>query len=275
MKKNKTYFTTGELARLFGVKKQTLFYYDECGIFQPDILGQNGYRYYSFTQIETFAIIRTLRSLGVSVSEIKNHMDNRSPQALIELLTAKRLEISRKIEELTRAEKYIEKKIQVTREGLNIPLGEIVLADIADEYMITTDYRGEDDEKDILAAASEHFARCESKNMYSAYPIGSIIPRSSVTADSYKYSKFYSVVDPSEIDKMDKSELVFDPGGRHLAIYDNHGYSNVHQSCLRLINYAREHGLALGDQFYEDVILDDLSTEGYYNYLVMVSIRVK
>lgn len=203
MKKNKTYFTTGELARLFGVKKQTLFYYDECGIFQPDILGQNGYRYYSFTQIETFAIIRTLRSLGVSVSEIKNHMDNRSPEALIELLTAKKLEIEQKIEELEHAQKYIERKIAVTRESLSVPLGEVVLANIEDEYMITTDYCGKDDEKDLLAAASEH------------------------------------------------------------------------QSCLRLIDYAREHNLTLGEQFYEDVILDDLSTEGYYNYLVMVSIRVK
>ena len=40
MKKNKTYFTTGEFAKLFGIKKQTLFYYDQCGIFKPDLTGR-------------------------------------------------------------------------------------------------------------------------------------------------------------------------------------------------------------------------------------------
>ena len=29
------------------------------------------------------------------------------------------------------------------------------------------------------------------------------------------------------------------------------------------------------DSFYEDVILDDFSVPGYYNYLVKVSIRVR
>ena len=29
------YFTTGEFAKLWGVKKQTLFHYDDIGIFQP------------------------------------------------------------------------------------------------------------------------------------------------------------------------------------------------------------------------------------------------
>lgn len=66
MKSKKTYFTTGEFAKIFDVKKQTLFHYDSCGIFKPDIIGENGYRYYSFTQLETFAIIRTLRGFGGS-----------------------------------------------------------------------------------------------------------------------------------------------------------------------------------------------------------------
>ena len=80
MKKNKTYFTTGEFAKLFGIKKQTLFYYDQCGIFKPDLTGENGYRYYSYTQPETFAILVMLRELGVSIQEIKAHMDHRSPE---------------------------------------------------------------------------------------------------------------------------------------------------------------------------------------------------
>lgn len=275
MKKNKNYFTTGEFAKIFNVKKQTLFHYDECGIFKPDIVGENGYRYYSYTQLETFAIIRTLRELGVHINEIKSHMDNRSPEALIQLLESKKIEISRKIEDLTRAGIYIDRKIQETEEGLNAPLGEIFFEDSPDEYLITSDYKGADDEKAVTEAVGEHFAFCQRRNLYSAYPIGAIIPRSSVTETGYKYSQFYTVVHPSEIEKIKEDGLTLDRGCRCLVIYDNHGYANILENCKRLIAFAEQHDLLLGEEFYEDVILDDLSTEGYYNYLVKLSVNIE
>ena len=109
MKKNKTYFTTGEFAKLFGIKKQTLFYYDQCGIFKPDLTGENGYRYYSYTQPETFAILVMLRELGVSIQEIKAHMDHRSPETLITLLESKKATIDERIAALTWAKGYIDR----------------------------------------------------------------------------------------------------------------------------------------------------------------------
>lgn len=53
---------------------------------------------------------------------------------------------------------------------------------------------------------------------------------------------------------------------------DDHGYENIGANCLRMMDYAASHNLKLGKIFYEDVILDDLSTEGYFNYLVRLSI---
>ena len=40
----KKYFNTGEFAKLCNVKKQTLFHYDDIGIFSPEIKDHNGYR---------------------------------------------------------------------------------------------------------------------------------------------------------------------------------------------------------------------------------------
>ena len=57
-------------------------------------------------------------------------------------------------------------------------------------------------------------------------------------------------------------------------IYDDHGYENVWQNCRALLEYGREHGLNLGENIFEDVILDDLSTKGYFNYLVKLSVRI-
>lgn len=275
MKKNKKFFTTGEFARIFGIKKQTLFHYDQCGIFRPDITGENGYRYYSAAQLENFAVISMLRELDVSIAEIKEHMDRRSPESLIALLQSKYVQIDSKIAYLQWSKRYIETKLRTTREGLSATFGQIFFEDAPDELMVTTEYKGADDEKQIMEAVGDHFAFCRSLGLYSAYPIGAMIPVMSVTDTSYKYDKFYTVIHPDELQNSDVEAVIRDNGGKYLVIYDNQGYTNVHANCLKLLDYAKINGLTTGECFYEDVILDDFSTDGYYNYLVKLSIRIE
>ena len=37
-------YTTGQFADMCGVKKQTLFHYDDIGILKPVLVEENGYR---------------------------------------------------------------------------------------------------------------------------------------------------------------------------------------------------------------------------------------
>lgn len=264
---NKNYFTTGEFAKMAGVNKQTLFYYDKEGIFKPDTVLENGYRCYSYTQFETFTVISMLRDLGVSIKEIKAHMANPSPDALIRLLTSKRSEIDKKIKALEWSKAYIGNEIQVTKEGRDAKIGEIIVQDIPDIYLAESDYGGPTDDMAITEALGKHIEYCNKLGIYSACPIGAIIPLSAVTDKGYTYSKFYTPAGENT------EGAVFDKGGPHLCIYDNEGYKNIHKNCLKIIEYARENNIKLDDCFYEDVILDDLST-GSYNYLVKLLIRI-
>ena len=47
----KKYYTTGEFAELCGIKKKTLFHYDDIDLFKPEKVMSNGYRYYSHEQL--------------------------------------------------------------------------------------------------------------------------------------------------------------------------------------------------------------------------------
>lgn len=67
----KKYFTTGEFSKLCRVKKQTLFHYDEIGLFSPEIKKENGYRYYSYHQFEIFQVISLFKELGYSIKRNK------------------------------------------------------------------------------------------------------------------------------------------------------------------------------------------------------------
>ena len=77
---------TGEFAKLCGVNKRTLHYYDEQGIFSPDHVDANGYRCYAVRQLYPFIMIRLLRQMGLDLAEIRDYMSHRSPARLETLL---------------------------------------------------------------------------------------------------------------------------------------------------------------------------------------------
>ena len=80
------YLTTGEFAKIAGVTKHTLFHYDKIGLFRPEVTLENGYRYYSLTQLDEFDVIFMLRELDMPLNEISAYLARRSPGALAELL---------------------------------------------------------------------------------------------------------------------------------------------------------------------------------------------
>ena len=94
------YIKTGEFAKLVGVTKHTLFYYDKIGLFSPEIKLENGYRFYSFDQLDVFDVIQTLRELDVSLEEIKGYMNQRSPKRLLKLFRKEQSIIRKQMQQL-------------------------------------------------------------------------------------------------------------------------------------------------------------------------------
>ena len=305
MKKNKEYLTTGEFAELFGVRKQTLFHYDDMGIFRPEITGDNGYRYYSHNQLEAFSIILMLRELGLSIPEIREQIDKQSPEDLVSLLESKSRQIDKLIEHLRWSKEYIEHKTAITKEGIalrsddgGLRCGEIFLQELPEEVMVMTRYQGPGGSRSVNEAVGEHFRYLRDLGLESCYPDGATIPLNSVEKTDegevrYSYENFYTVLTPTETQRIKRSEIkgagstagtsanegktagpVTDLGGRFIAIYDEHGYERVGTCLDKLIKYAEANHLKLGDHFYEDVIWDDLSVSNYENYLIKLSIQV-
>ena len=50
----RNYIKPGEFAKMVGVNKQTLLYYDKIHLFSPEYVDDMGYRYYTFTQLDCF-----------------------------------------------------------------------------------------------------------------------------------------------------------------------------------------------------------------------------
>lgn len=73
-KQNEHLFKIGEIAKILGITRKTILVYEEMGLLTPAIKNKNsGYRYYTADNMTQIRSIRSLQTLGLSLSEIKEY----------------------------------------------------------------------------------------------------------------------------------------------------------------------------------------------------------
>ena len=86
----KNLFSIGELSKYQNISKQTLIFYDKIGLFCPAYVDpNNGYRYYSSSQIDYLDTILIMKKIGFSLNEIKEHMQHYNIDTSLAALTAR------------------------------------------------------------------------------------------------------------------------------------------------------------------------------------------
>jgi DNA-binding transcriptional MerR regulator len=68
----KKYFTIGEIAKIYGISVHSIRHYHKINLIVPSYIDEEtGYRYYSFEKFQYFSRLKYLRSLGLSLDQIK------------------------------------------------------------------------------------------------------------------------------------------------------------------------------------------------------------
>lgn len=272
-KKRKGYFTTGEFAKLSGVNKQTLFHYDHIGILKPEILADNGYRYYSYLQLDTFNTISMLKELGLPLAEIRDYLNGRTPESFLRLLHEQSKNVDEKIEELQWLKSFINGRIKITEEGIAAIHMNIEVEHRPEEYYIITEYKGSNDDRDIYPALCDHIAYCHQNQVYSPYAIGALIPYvDSFTPDDYVYSHLYTQVEPEDITQS--VNVTTFPPTTYLNIYVTNGFTQVPETIAFLQEYVKKNKYRPGPHFFENVLLDDMSKFNLDEYTLKISLPV-
>ena len=138
MKMNKSrYLSTGEFAKLSRTTKHTLFYYDEIGLFSPAIKLENGYRYYSYSQLDVFDVICTLRDLDMPLEKIQAYMKGRTPEKLMEVLKEEEEIIAGRIRQLRRTKEWVRRKMLHLETAMQMDADEIAVCQEASRYLVT------------------------------------------------------------------------------------------------------------------------------------------
>ena len=73
----KNYYKISEISKLYDIGVDSLRYYERLGILTPK-RDTNGYRLYNLTDLYKLNIIRDLRALNFSMTQIKDYLDKQS-----------------------------------------------------------------------------------------------------------------------------------------------------------------------------------------------------
>ena len=105
-------YRIGMFSKMNQVTIKTLRYYNEVGLLRPRFIDpDNGYRYYSSSQLEPLHRLLALRGIGYSIEEIKQVQDGVSEQRILQRKKQQLMkEISERMSMLSQIEGYLQQE---------------------------------------------------------------------------------------------------------------------------------------------------------------------
>lgn len=132
--------TVGQMAGLNHVSEQTLRLYDKLGLLSPHARGENGYRYYDVKQSAVLDIIQYMKSLGISLKDIKRQLDAQNLASIEVALHEKQKQTEQEIRALKCQRRALERTIEsIERYRSAPPDGTIQMEYIAARQMYVVD----------------------------------------------------------------------------------------------------------------------------------------
>ena len=89
-----------EFSRLTGISRDNLRFYDRIGLLCPEQRGENNYRYYARSQLNSAYLISSLRLLEVGLEDIRRYSAGRTPERMLAFFAQQEERIQAEIEKM-------------------------------------------------------------------------------------------------------------------------------------------------------------------------------
>lgn len=270
---SKTYFSTGDFAKLCGVKKDTLFHYDKIGILKPELIKNNGYRYYSMNQLFTFDIISVLKECGTPLKEIKDYIEHQNTDSFLIILKSKKEQLAKEQKKIQRMQTLLENTIALTNRALCTECGTPWLEDCSEEYLIAVSICRETNDFDRerinkLRLLLDYLA---DNNMGDEYPLGTIVLKEHLNEKHLKEDYYSSRLS----ERVDSEYLFIKPQGRYAIITHKGSYETIADSYKILIDYIDENNEQILGNAYEHELLNYLAVGDPDQFVTQIAIQIK
>lgn len=264
-------FTIGQFAKLHGVNKKTLMWYDEIGILKPYAILDNGYRYYTYQQSSILETILMLRELNVSIAEIQSFLNDRSACSLEKLLTDKIVELDNTISHLKAIRAVMNDKKQNMAVIRTLDVCGFSIVEKAEAHYLATvsTSRHTPLEKEIEMVVEET-KKYQLHRLHDA-SYGAMLPVENLYGgDLNDYSAlFIELPFPTH-----KKGLHIQPKGKYLRAFCKGNWNKIPNRYMEILAYAKEHKLQFSGFAYEKGI-NELVIDALDDYITQIEIPIK
>ena len=263
-------FSIGELSKYQNISKQTLIFYDKIGLFCPDYVDpNNGYRYYSASQIDYLDTILIMKKIGFSLNEIKEHMQHYNIDSSLIALRKQVTVIDRQIQELRLIRNRVLHRCGQMEDAIRHRGSEsAVVIEYRDaQYILFREVKSPFTLKEISIATKKCFADSFQEQLPIFFQSGVIVPLRRIREG--RFTEASTAFLP--IEKTEKVKNIRQlPAGTCACIYHVGDYPSIGRSYERLLDYCRKHRLRLISDSYEFCVNDYITTQVESEYITKI-----
>ncbi len=266
MEQKEFLYSTGAFAKMNGINKRTLHYYDEIGLFSPEYKGENGYRYYTCFQSAELELILILRSIGLSIDEIRQYTQNPSGESFEKLVMERKALLDRSLRHLLEVKQFLQNKSEKLTLGLKARHGEIERITLPEQkLLLSAPISGCYDEEDFSVAAD--FSK-RLKSLFGLYDnFGSRIAADCIQKQAYSQYDCFVMLGGEEDGYWDEIR----PGGTFLRTFCIGRWDTIPEIYQKICRYAAENHLELYGYAYEEG-LNEMSLKNREDYITMITV---
>ncbi|CZT55429.1 MerR family transcriptional regulator [Solibaculum mannosilyticum] len=251
------WLTIGQMAKLNGVSQQTLRFYDKMGLLSPVYRGEdNQYRYYNIRQSAVLDIIQYMKSLGISLKDIKHQLDSQDLDYIEKALRQKQRQIDEEIRDLKFQRRAIERTVESFERYRSAPPdGSILMEYIGKRQMYRID-AGINFYDHDLETYEEMLRQLRERLMADRLPqiyfcnAGTILRRDRLLKGDFYSTEVFVFVDQEFVPETHMETV---PAGNYLCIYCDNFYKEK-EYVQRLMGYINNQGYQVcGDYLCEAI----------------------
>lgn len=271
--REKKLISIGEFAKMVGIDRKTLIFYDNEGVLKPAAYGkENGYRYYSFDQYDEVHAIVTLRMMGISLTELKQHLQERNAASSIEVIKRRKKQVDKFLDELKLEQRRLRNRLSLFEKLNCVRADECFIEHCSEEYLSLSDFFEGDGDAEFDNAYEE--IEIEFYNFFmkhnDGYPLGS-------------YMKLDEYIDGKDIFaytfKTDRpitaGKSFVKPAGKYAVCFHYGDFLLIKDVADKVLQYIKDSGLTGSSDIFQEIYLDEVNTENRAEFAYSISVRVE
>ncbi|HYE11632.1 MAG TPA: MerR family transcriptional regulator [Patescibacteria group bacterium] len=264
-------FLIGELSKIFNISADTLRYYDKIGLLKPEYDQYNHYRYYSLENFFTLSRILFLKSLDISMKDIKNYFSNQEKDHLLRLLKSEKDEIDSKINRLINLKGKIESKIDLI-EGANSYINEIRIERLPERRGVFIEIEDIQDDSEIKNSLKKHEAHLKMSSWLIEGQVYTSLSKMNVLQRRFdRFNYFIEILSSNEIDSTQIKVL---KENNYACIVFSGSYDKIEHYYGILIQWIENNGYEIAGDSIEKNIVDYGFSNSEEEYISEIQIPI-